>query len=621
MANISKRNKRSEKDLLNAARNRRELIAAGLSRRELMKMGLLTSAGMLIPKLGLSARAHAAQFGGGSGDGGAPASPATTPWMEEMTTPPVAQPTTTLSGPPPSAAPNRAINPATGLPFEGRTRDHQAYTQFAPQKLYEVHQREALISVHPQLPPQKLWTFNGTVPGQTYVAKYGEPILVRNFNDLPANNGGFGLQSVTTHLHNGHTPSESDGFPTDFFEVGQYYDQHYPNVLAGVNSTHIQQGGDINESMSTLWYHDHRLDWTAQNVYKGLAGFYYLFNHLDTGNEATGFRLPQYPEFDIPMMFNDKRFDPTTKLLAFDLANLDGILGDKFMVNGKIQPFFRVKRRRYRFRWLNGGPSRFYQFFLTNLASPTTVNRFHVIANDGNLLPNPVEVSSVMIAVAERMDVIIDFSAFPAGSVIRLENRLRQTDGAGPSDRDSLFSAGQGNQILEFRVQSDPVTDGSVNPATVTAAVLGRPYFYAVPPRVTPTDKCRQFKFDRENGQWVINDRVFDDTPRFKVKRNSTETWNLEGGFDWSHPIHIHFEEHQVISRNRNTPTLIERGRKDVIRLGEGDDVELFFRFRDFVGRYPMHCHNTIHEDHAMMLRFDIVDTGDNTNEGCDDRR
>jgi FtsP/CotA-like multicopper oxidase with cupredoxin domain len=620
MANFSKRNKRREKEVLDAAKNRRELIEAQLSRRDLMKMGLLTSAGMLIPKLGLSARAHAAQFGGGFGDGGQPASPPTTPWMEEMPIPPVAQPVTTVSGPPPTAVPNLAINPATGLPFEGRTRDHQAFTQFAPQKYYEVHQREALISVHPQLPPQKLWTFSGSVPGQTYVARYGEPILVRNFNELPANNGGFGKQSVSTHLHNGHTPSESDGFPVDFFEVGQYYDQHYPNVLAGVNSTHIAQGGDINESMSTLWYHDHRVDFTAQNAYKGLAGFYLLFNNFDTGNEATGFRLPSYPQFDIPMMFNDKNFDPVTKLLTFDLANRDGILGDKFMVNGKIQPYFRVKRRRYRFRWLNSGPSRFYQFFLTNLASVNTVNPFYVIANDGNLLPNPVQVSSVMIAVAERMDVIVDFSAFPAGSVIRLENRLRQTDGAGPSDRDSLFSAGQGNQVLEFRVESDAVTDGSVNPATITAAVLGRPYFYAVPSRVTPTDKCRQFKFDRQNGQWVINDRLFANDVRFKVKRNSTETWNLEGGFDWSHPIHIHFEEHQVVKRNRNIPTLIERGRKDVIRLGEGDDVELFFRFRDFIGRYPMHCHNTIHEDHAMMLRFDIDDVGDN-GENCDDRR
>jgi FtsP/CotA-like multicopper oxidase with cupredoxin domain len=219
-----------------------------------------------------------------------------------------------------------------------------------------------------------------------------------------------------------------------------------------------------------------------------------------------------------------------------------------------------------------------------------------------------VRVPSLRIAVAERMDVIVDFKDFPAGTILRLENRLEQCDGAGPTD--NILSAGQGDQVLEFRVLSDSVTDGSVNPAT-------NPHFYDVPPRTT-VNKCRQFKFDRRNGQWVINDKFFDcNEVRFRVKRNTAEQWNLEGGFDWQHPVHIHFEEFQIISRNRNTPTAIERGRKDVVRLGENDDVELFFRFRDFVGRYPMHCHNTIHEDHAMMLRFDIDDTG-NSNESCD---
>jgi FtsP/CotA-like multicopper oxidase with cupredoxin domain len=613
MANISKTNRKRDKEILDAAKNRRELIAAQLSRRDLMRLGLLTSAGFLIPKNGLSARAP--QFGGGSfgggcygfyGQGGTPVSPPTTPFVEALPIMPVHQPVTQFTGPPPTAAPNTAINPATGLPFEGRTRTHQAYTQFPAQKLYEVHQQQALVSVHPQLPTQTLWSFNGSVPAPTYVAHYGEPILVRNYNNLPANNGGFGIQSVSTHLHNGHTPSESDGFPCDFFAVGQYYDQHYPNVLAGFSSTN-PPNGDIRESMSTLWYHDHRVDFTSQNVYKGLAGFFLLFNQFDTGNETTGFRLPNYPDFDIPMIFGDRLFDPTTGLLSFDLANRDGILGDKFLVNGKIQPFFQVKRRRYRFRWLNGGPSRFYQFYLTNPSNLSQVNRFWVISNDGNLLPNPVQVSSVRISVAERMDVIVDFSAFPAGTVLRLENRLEQCDGAGPTD--NIVNAGQGNQVLEFRVVSDAVTDASVDPAT-------NPHFYDVPPRTT-TQKCRQFKFDRRNGQWVINDKFFDcNDVRFRVKRNTAETWKLEGGFNWQHPVHIHFEEHQIVSRNRNTPTAIERGRKDVVRLGENDDVELFFRFRDFVGRYPMHCHNVVHEDHAMMLRFDIDDVGDN-GESC----
>src|SRR4029078_4207272 len=137
--------------------------------------------------------------------------------------------------------------------------------------IYQVTQRPALVTMSNQLPQQPVWTFDGFCPGPTYVATYGLPILVLNVNNLVGDNSGFGMPSVSTHLHNGHTPSESDGFPCDFFASGQYYDQYYTNKLAGFASTHAPNG-DINESLSTLWYHDHRVDFTSQNVYKGLAG-------------------------------------------------------------------------------------------------------------------------------------------------------------------------------------------------------------------------------------------------------------------------------------------------------------------------------------------------------------
>ena len=90
--------------------------------------------------------------------------------------------------------------------------------------------------------------------------------------------------------------------------------------------------------------------------------------------------------------FSDALFNSTCQQV-FDLFNLDGILGDKFLVNGTIQPFFEVKPRRYRFRLLDTGPSRFFEFFLTDLNNLSATNQFWVIANDGNLLPAPVKVS------------------------------------------------------------------------------------------------------------------------------------------------------------------------------------------------------------------------------------
>ncbi len=589
---MSKLTKARQKEIEAATRNRRELIAAKLSRRELIKMGLITSAGLLVPKRGLSARWRNPRAGIPDDN---PVSPLTRAFVEPLPIMPIKQAVASLN-PAPTVAPNTAAG-------EGRTRPHQALTLFPPQKLYQVTQKAAQVSMSPDLPVQTIWGFDGIIPGPTYIARYGEPILVRNVNSLPTNNGGFGLPSVTTHLHNNHTPSESDGFPCDFFEIGQFYDQHYPVVLAGFASDH-PPNGDINESLSTLWYHDHRVDFTAQNIYKGLAGFFLIFNDQDTGDETTGFHLPS-GQFDIPMMFTDKVFDSNGQLF-FDLFNLDGILGDKFLVNGKIQPFLHVHPRRYRFRWLDSGPSRFYQIFLTDLNNLSAHNMFWQIANDGNLMPTPVQIESARIGVAERVDVIIDFSQF-AGKTIYLENRLEQEDGTGPTG--DILPAGRGNLLLQIIVDLPAVADNSVDPAT-------HPQFYSLPSTTPAPRVTRTFDFDNSNGGWTINDRFMDcNEPRFTVQQNTVEHWiliNSSGG--WQHPIHIHFEELQILSINGHRPPtspLVQTGRKDVVRLEFDTTVELFFRFRDFLGRYPLHCHNTVHEDHAMMLRWDIAPVGD----------
>ncbi len=590
-----------QRETENALKLRRELTKARLtlSRRELMKLGLAVcwcGGHVAIPAKGALARALKPQALSSF------QSPPTRSFVEPMPIMPVKQPVAALD-PAPTECPNTAINPATGLPFEGRTRCHQAFNRFPPQKLFEVRQKIAKVFVSPDLPEQTLWGFDGIVPGPTYHVRYGEPILVRNFNDLPPveQNGGFGLPSVSTHVHNGHTPSESDGNPCDFFERGQFYDQHYPNVLAGFDSTH-PPNGDINEALSTLWYHDHRVDHTAQNVYKGLAGFFLLFNEFDTGDETTGFHLPS-GQFDVPIFLADKVFD-SDGLLFFDLFNLDGILGDKFTVNGKIQPFFEVHPRRYRFRVLDGGPSRFYEIFLTDLNDLNKKIPFWLIANDGNLLPKPVEVLSSRISVAERMDIIIDFSKFQPGTSIFLENRLEQTDGRGPTDK--ILPAGQGDLLVRFDIVLPPVPDNSQDPATITK-------FYDLPDTTATPRVTRTFRFERQNGQWAINQKLMTcQEVRFRVKRNSVERWILQnnsGG--WQHPIHIHFEEFQILSRNGAPPPIFEKSRKDVARLGFNEEIELFFRFRDFKGPFPLHCHNTVHEDHAMMLIWEIDDEGD----------
>jgi FtsP/CotA-like multicopper oxidase with cupredoxin domain len=676
MAHFSKRNRRREREEQQALNNRLELVKEGFTRRDLIRMGLMTSAGVLIPKAGLThaQTAQSSSWGGGGSYGdhnscyggcnvGCSPQPAQVfvdplPIPPELPARPITDPGLQF-GAPPSLCPNNTPNPNNGgLPYEGRgqfngslrpgTDCFQFFNQYAPQQFFVQRLRansNFRFTSDTNIPAQTIWGFNtggssssdvATFPAPTVVTRYQQPWVIRRFNELPtqSQNLGFGVPEVSTHLHNFHTAPESDGGPCRWFFRGQYFDYYYTAQQAGFASDH-QPGGDINESLSTLWYHDHRIDHTAENVYKGMAGFHLMFNQFDTGNETTGFRLPSYPQYDIPIMLADKLLDPSTGLLCFDTFNFKGLLGDLQLANGVIQPYLNVSARRYRFRVLDGGPSRFYELFLTDPLSPSTVIPFWVIANDGNLLPTPIQVTSFRLSVGERYDIIIDFNQVKkligSHTAVRLENRLQQTDGQGPSC--TVLAAGQGVSCVEFRIGA-AATDNSVDPAT-------HPTFYQLPSVVTPRI-TRNFKFDRNNGQWTVNDKFAScNELRFTVTQNSAENWVIQNPRDdWQHPIHVHFEEHQILTRSANggryssysgshynssygngcafqgggggmsttranVPN-VEVSRKDVTRLQGDEDAKIFFRFRDFTGDYAMHCHNVVHEDHAMMLLFQV---------------
>jgi FtsP/CotA-like multicopper oxidase with cupredoxin domain len=676
MAHFSKRNRRREREEQQALNNRLELVKEGFTRRDLIRMGLMTGAGVLIPKSGLThaQTAQSSSWGGGGSYGdhnscyggcnvGCSPQPAQV-FVDPLPIPPEL-PARSITDPglqfgvPPSLCPNNTPNPNNGnLPYEGRgqfngslrpgTDCFQFFNQYAPQQYFVQRLRanpNFRFTSDTNIPAQTIWGFNtggssssdvATFPAPTIVTRYQQPWVVRRFNELPtqSQNGGFGVPEVSAHLHNFHTAPESDGGPCRWFFRGQYFDYYYTAQQAGFASDH-QPGGDINESLSTLWYHDHRIDHTAENVYKGMAGFHLMFNQYDTGNETTGFRLPSYPQYDIPIMLADKLLDPSTGQLCFDTFNFKGLLGDVQLANGVIQPYLNVSARRYRFRVLDGGPSRFYELFLTDPQSPSTVIPFWVVANDGNLLPTPVQVTSFRLSVGERYDIIIDFNQVKkligSHTAVRLENRLQQTDGQGPSC--TVLAAGQGVSCVEFRIGA-AATDNSVDPAT-------HPTFYQLPSVVTPRI-TRNFKFDRNNGQWTVNNKFAScNELRFTVTQNSAENWVIQNPRDdWQHPIHVHFEEHQILTRSANggryssysgssynssysngcafqgggggmsagrsgVPN-VEVSRKDVTRLQGDEDAKLFFRFRDFTGDYPMHCHNVVHEDHAMMLLFQV---------------
>ncbi len=636
-----------EKLALTAQRNRQEIVKAKLDRREMMRLGLLTAGGALIAKAGLSSRAFG-QAAPTLTDPDAtlrrvPASPPIRPWVQPMPRLPVLAPvapesmeygcpdgTTPIDGatkriphqycaytPPPPDAPPGTVG------TYGPSLANPTYN-FAPQKFYELEMKESYLQLHPDYAKTRFFAFNEHVPGPLIRAKYGEPVMVRYKNKLPSvkTPQNYGISEMTTHLHNGHTPSESDGNPVNYFNsindpnaVNPYgfKDQHYPNVLAGFRDPQYGPTGNPNEALGSLWYHDHHLDFTAQNVYKGMFGCYNLFDSLDTGVRGTGLKLPA-EDYDIPIFFHDALFDSTCQTV-FDLFNLDGILGDRFLANGAIQPFLNVEKRRYRFRLYAPGPSRWWEW---SLWDGTNFLPFWQISTDGNLLPNAVQVTSVRIAVAERVDIIVDFSKIK-GSRLYFVNRAEQINGRGPTGK----TLSPGTPVLQVNLIGNVVTnDESADPSIGAVGNVGMKLrdlpdmdFAALQAKAAKLP-IRTWRFERGSGGWMVNGKFFDENVvNASIPMGSEEVWVIQNpGGSWRHPVHIHYEEHRMLTRN-GAPVkpatqlngAIDYARRDVINLQTNDETRLFMRFRDMRGRYVMHCHNVVHEDHAMMVRWDIV--------------
>ncbi len=552
-----------------------------LTRRDLFRLGIVLGGAAMLPD-GLRPRIAQAES--------LPASPPTTPFLYELLPgrgiPPVAQPVAPFST---QADPSNCVNP------DGTTAFHVSGPRTVTEGMqyYKIYERPVLHSFHPQLPDSLLWGYGDdhgvSIPGPTFIANSGTPQLVRFVNDLPVNDPvGIGEPITAIHRHGGFQAPEDDGYPLDTFCYGQSRDYYYPNTL---------EAGLTQNYESTLWYHDHAIDTTGPNVYRGLAGFFLYTNPLDTGDEATGLQLPAnfyqgrpVGPFDLGLVFQDRQFGSDGRLV-FNNFDHNGFIGDKFCVNGLIQPFLTVQRRKYRFRLLNGSNARVYQFFLS------TGQPFTVIGTDDNLLPAPITVQSIRLAPAERVDIVLDFKDFQNRAEVFLVNRMQQTDGRKP---DGLVSPG--TQILKFRVQgSSPAFDPSKVPSTLLPITEG-------PAQLLPQVRVqRRFEFNRSNGAWQINGEFFDENRiNATPKLGEPEIWIFESPGGWVHPIHVHLSEFFILSRDGKTPPPLERARKDTVLIG-GDvarETKILIKFNQYTGRYVFHCHNIEHED--MMGQFEI---------------
>ncbi|MBL0427093.1 multicopper oxidase domain-containing protein [Ramlibacter alkalitolerans] len=609
--------------------------------------------------------------------------------------------------------------------------------------------RGIAIQIHPNMPVQNhknLWTFDGTLPPKLLMARYGQPMLMRHYNALPIDpqaNGGMGLHTITTHEHNGHSPAESDGFANAFFFPGQFYDYRWPLQLAGYDSINTtatdpkasfpcadgetlfvndanpgvktcQNGkinirGDWRETMSTHWFHDHMLDFTAQNVYKGNAVMMNYYSGLDRGNEAindgVNLRMPSGQnmpwgnrDYDVNLVIGDKAWDQTGQLW-FNPFNTDGFIGDQLLVNWQYKPALDVRARKYRFRILNGSVSRYLALALVAevngnkgempgpQGSGVSYNRvpFHLVANDGNIMEHAVPFDGTMDldangnaaehkgvlpaqGIAERFDIIVDFSKFAPGTKLFFVNTMHHDTGllakvkipvadivsekykAVLDAKKTSWDKGDPTvgKALQLTVKAYTGTDLSMNPGEFEPAHAGKPAGKKMIPlwlnRDDPAQMAalanarhRSFDFGRSSGTdlnpWTVkadggvayaaDPRRISAAPHLATGPTdagfsgdgSLEVWKISSGGGWNHPVHIHFEEGIVLNRDGKAPPEWEKWtRKDVYRIGGGPDtsgtLELAIHFREFAGTYVEHCHNTQHEDNAMLIRWDIEHPG-----------
>ncbi|MFF4156520.1 multicopper oxidase domain-containing protein [Streptomyces sp. NPDC001678] len=461
--------------------------------------------------------------------------------------------------------------------------------------VYEVEQREGRVEI---LPGRKttVWGYDGIFPGPTFAARSGRRTVLRVRNSLTV--------PTVTHLHGGVTPPESDGYPTDLLlparcAPGQAYDGHdgrdandAHDGMAGAHAGRTAVGYrtyeyPLPQRAATLWYHDHRMDFSAPQVWRGLAGFFLI------GDEEED-RLPlPRGDRDIPLMLCDRSFeeDGSFRYPAHGHdhdAFPDGVLGDVQLVNGAPWPALEVSATRYRFRLLNASNARRYRLRLE--AGGGRYGRFVQIGSDGGLLAAPQPLGTIDMAPGERCDVVVDFADFPVGSRITLRNGVAE-GGMRDVMRFHVVRGGRGGR------------DGSHVPARLAASFERLSPSAAMPVRVfdfrrTGAGEGRQL--------WTINGRPFrTDTVLASPRLDSVERWRFSS--DFHHPVHVHLAQFQVVARGARPPAAADAGWKDTVDVRPYEVVEVLARFAGYKGRYMLHCHNLEHEDMAMMGNFQVV--------------
>jgi spore coat protein A len=501
---------------------------------------------------------------------------------------------------------------------------------------YSFTQTQIARQLHPDLPPTPLWAYDdgsglggqaGSF-GMAIVAQSGTPLTVSYTNNLPDSYPSWlpvdtrltpldREVRLMTHLHGGFVAADSDGNPAVTprgFGRGDTQRVFYTNQAPQMPA-------------SLLWFHDHGMGTTRLNVFAGLAAAYIIRDEFDTGLEPNPIGIPG-GQYEVPLVVQDRRFRPDGTFL-YPSSGIDGAtwigeyFGDTMLVNGKVWPFLDVEPRLYRFRILNGCNARILSL---DVGGPT----FWQIGAEGGMWDVPVSASRMVLAPAERADVIVDFSRF-AGQTLVMKNHKPRRPVSNP--------APELEPVMQIRVGTTVTRKG---PSSIPSELPGGRRADLVSPVRTRFITLNEIDTDEPTWFLNLNGVHFDEGPVTEAPKVGTvEDWvyiNMTGD---THPMHTHLVTFQVIGRTpfdvdafeeayegphgvpggidptsfatgpMLAPDPDERGFKDTVKANPGYFTTIRAKFdlpEDVIApqTYVYHCHIVEHEDNDMMRPFTV---------------
>lgn len=450
---------------------------------------------------------------------------------------------------------------------------------------YEITQEATTASILPGV-RTPIWGYNGLFPGPTINSRRARTSIVTHTNNLPV--------PTVTHLHGGHTPHDSDGYPIDYvYPVDlSYMDEHRgmdhtimdASMTGDTTHGHRTYTYPLDQRAAMLWYHDHRMDFTGPSVWRGLAGI-----HFVRDDEEDSLGLPSGRR-ELPLMITDRSFaaDGSLAYPSVDASLMGtpgvegpyaaGVLGDVMLVNGTPWPVAKVDGAKYRLRIVNACNARRLDLRLYPRPDDSLVQ----IGTDGGLLAAPIRHEHFELAPAQRVDIIVDFSGYEPGTAVTLLND---------------FGDANMSQVMRFQV-GDRIEDPFIVPETLSAIET----LTADQAVTTRTFRFQSGDVGHTKG-WLIDEQPFSpDNISASPKLGTVEVWRLIA--DFHHPVHVHLNPFQVLSRGIGGPGAFDAGWKDTIDLRPSEEAAIAIRFDDYSGKFVFHCHNLEHEDMAMMANF-----------------